>query len=506
VKHVGALAALLLTAACGSAPAPPPDYVTIALANSPTGLDPGISLDEASQKIEQVLFSSLMKIDANLRVVPDLATRFETTDSQNFIVAIPPGVRFHDGREMTAADVAFTFRRFLDPKFVSGRKGAYRGLAAVEELDRYTVAFRLKAPSAAFPIVLVMGIVPAGTGPEAARRPIGSGPYRLVEFVPDDHVTVAAFEGYIAGPPRNAGLIFKVVPDETMRGLELRKGTVDLVINDLSPDLVFGLERDGRLKVVTGEGTDYAYIGFNLRDPVLQDRRVRLAVSHAVDQDAIIAHLRRGLARRTTSVVPPMSWAYDSTVPRVAHDPARARALLDEAGYPDPDGDGPAPRLRLSLKTSTAEPYRVQAAVLQSQLAEAGIAVDVHSYEFATLMADVVRGNVQLYTLQYVGVTDPDMLRRAFHSTQVPPDGFNRGHYENPDVDRLITAATAALDEHERGQLYREIQQRIAADAPYVDLWTKINVAVAQPTLSGVTLSPTADFSFLKDVVKAPQR
>ena len=151
-----------------------------------------------------------------------------------------------------------------------------------------------------------------------------------------------------------------------------------------------------------------------------------------------------------------MSWAYEPTCRRFTHDPANARALLDEAGYPDPDGDGPAPRLRLTLKTSTAEPYRVQAAVHPAAVcADAGIALEVRSYEFATLMADVVRGNVQLYTLQYVGVTDPDMLRRAFHSTQVPPDGFNRGHYRNPEVDRLIDHATAALDEAERGRLYR---------------------------------------------------
>ena len=129
----------------------------------------------------------------------------------------------------------------------------------------------------------------------------------------------------------------------------------------------------------------------------------------------------------------------------------------------DPDGAGPAPRLRLTLKTSTAEPYRVQAAVIQQQLAQVGIAVDVRSYEFATLMADVVRGNAQLYTLQYVGVTDPDMLRRAFHSLQVPPDGFNRGHYKNPEVDQLITQASAALNDAERGQLYREVQRIIAA-------------------------------------------
>ena len=291
-----------------------------------------------------------------------------------------------------------------------------------------------------------------------------------------------------------------------MRGLELRKGSVDLVVNDISPDLVHGLQREGRVSVVTAEGTDFAYIGFNLRDPLLQDRRLRLAVSHAVDTEAIIKHLRRGLARQTTGVVPPMSWAYDREAVPIPHDPERARKLLDEAGFTDPDGGGPAPRLRLTLKTSTAEPYRVQAAVIQQQLAQVGIALDVRSYEFSTLMDDVRRGNVQLYTLQYVGVTDPDMLRRAFHSAQVPPDGFNRGHYKNPAVDELIVQASATLDDAERGRLYREVQRLIAADAPYVNLWTKINVAVAQPTLSGIRLSPTAEFGFLKDVVKGLER
>ena len=498
-----ALAAAMVASACTvRGETTPPDVVVVALANSPANLDPGVGLDEASQKLGQVLFSSLLKIDSTLRVVPDLATRFETEDRVNYVAEIPRGVKFHDGREMTSNDVAYTFRRFLDPKFVSGRKGAYRALKAVDVIDRYTVVFRLQQPSASFPINLVMGIVPAGTGAEAGRRPIGSGPYRLVEFLPDDRVVVEAFDDYYGGRPQNRGLVFKVVPDETMRGLELRKGSVDLVVNDLSPDLVHGLQRGGRLSQVTGQGTDYAYLGFNLRDPVLKDRRVRWAVSHAIDTQAIIEHLRRGLARPAAGVVPSMSWAFEPGVPQYPRDIAKARQLLDEAGFPDPDGDGPKPRLHLTLKTSTAEPYRVQAAVIQQNLAEAGIAVEIRSFEFATLMADVVRGNAQLYTLQYVGVTDPDMLRRAFHSSQVPPDGFNRGHYVNPEFDRVIDQATASLDDEERGRLYRRAQQIVAADAPYVSLWSRVNVAVAQPTLSGVTLSPTAEFTFLKDVKK----
>jgi peptide/nickel transport system substrate-binding protein len=502
-RVVFVLTLLSAAAACGREVPVAERPIVVALANSPTNLDPGVGIDESSQKLHQLLFRSLVKIDADLRVVPDLATRFETTDFQTYVADIPPGVRFHDGREMTADDVLYTFRRFLDPKFTSPRKGAYSSLAAIESSGRYTVSFTLKAPSATFPINLIMGIVPVGTGPEASRSPIGAGPYRLAEFVPDGHVALAPFADAYGGAPANPGLLFKVVPDETMRGLELRKGSVDLVVNDLSPDLVHSLQRDRALAVTTGPGTDYAYIGMNLRDPLLADVRVRQAIAYAVDHDAIIQHLRRGLARRATSVVPSMSWAYEPDVMQFERDPARARALLDEAGLRDPDGDGPAPRLRLTLKTSTAEAYRLQAAVLQQQLAEAGIALDVRSYEFATLMSDVVRGNVQLYTLQYVGVTDPDMLRRAFHSEQVPPSGFNRGYYKNAEVDALLAEAGASLDEARRRALYGRIQRIVAADAPYISLWAKTNVAVARADLQGITLSPIADFTFLRHVRRA---
>lgn len=492
---------LALTLLGCSGPTPrDPSIIVVAMANSPTNFDPAVGLDEASQKIHQLLFSSLVRIDESLRVVPDLAVRFDWPDPLTYVAELPSGVRFHDGSELTAVDVAYTFRRFLDPAFVSGRKGAYRALKSVDVIDSTHVAFRLHEASASFPINLVMGIVPEGTGAEAARAPVGSGPYRLGEFVPDDHTTLVPFAGYYAGAPANAGLVLRVVPDETMRGLELRKGSVDLVVNDLSPDIVDGLRQEAHLQVSTAPGTDFAYLGFNLRDPLLQDRRLRLAVGYAIDQRAIVEYLRRGLATPAIGIVPPMSWAHDASAFHFERDVARAKALLDEAGYPDPDGDGPEPRLRLSLKTSTAEAYRLQAAVIQQNLAEAGIELELRSYEFATLFSDVIRGNVQLYTLQWVGVTDPDMLRRVFHSSQIPPGGFNRGYYKNADVDRLIDAASVALGEQERRALYGEAQRRIAEDAPYISLWYKTNVAVAHARLTGITLSPTAEFTFLQHV------
>jgi peptide/nickel transport system substrate-binding protein len=505
---VSACAAAALSACEAPRQTPPGDWIVMALASSPTNLDPGVGLDESSQRMHQLIFSSLLKIDAELRNVPDLAVRFEMQDPQTYVAEIPKGVRFHDGREMTSGDVAYTFRRFLDPALVSGRKGAYQDLAAVDILDAYTVAFRLKRPSGSFAANLTnMGIVPANSGPRLSAAPVGSGPYRLVEFVPDDHVTLEAFDTHYRGAPRNDGMIFRIVPDETMRSLELRKGDVDLVVNDIAPDLVHGLAAEPHLAVVTAPGTDYAYIGLNLRDPVLQDPRVRQAVGYAVNRDDLVRYLQRDLARETAGIIPSMSWAYPAGAFRFAHDIDQAKALLEEAGYRDPDGDGPAPRLHLTLKTSTVERYRVQAAALQHQLGEAGIALEIRSHEFATLFADVIRGNVQLYTLVFTGgsVADPDIIRRAFHSTQVPPSGFNRAHYANPDVDRLIDLATAAIGEADRRRYYVAAQEIIARDAPMIPLFARTNVAVAQSDLAGIQLSPIGDLDFLWQVSRQKQ-
>jgi peptide/nickel transport system substrate-binding protein len=502
---VVSLAALM--AGC-SAPAPGRQgWITLGTVSSPTNLDPGVGLDEASQRIHQLVYSALVKIGPDLRIVPDLAVRFETTDYTTYIAEIPKGVRFHDGREMTSEDVAYTFRRFLDPAFTSGRKGAYSNLAAVDIVDAYTVAFRLKTPSGAFPGNLsLMGIVPAGAGATLARTPVGSGPYKVTEFVADSHVMLEAFADYYQGAPKNAGLVLKVVPDDTMRSLELRNGSVDLVVNDISPDLAHSLATAPTVDVVTGPGTDYAYIGVNLTDAILKDRRVRQALAHAIDRRDITSHLRRDQARETSGIIPPMSWAYVPDLPTFPYDPAEAKRLLDAAGHPDPDGDGPELRFRLTLKTSTAEPYRLQAAIIQQHLSRVGIGLDLRSYEFATLFSDVVRGNFQLYTLVFTGgsVADPDILRRVFHSGQMPPSGFNRGRYSNPDVDALIDRATAANAEADRRQLYGEAQRLIAADVPVLSLWVRRNVAVARRGLSGVTLTPLGDFEFLRHVSAAP--
>jgi len=295
-----------------------------------------------------------------------------------------------------------------------------------------------------------------------------------------------------------------VLPDDTMRGLELRKGSIDLVVNDLPPDIVHQFEGKG-FAIAKAPGLDYQYLGVNMLDPILKDKRVRQAIGYAIDRHAIVEYLRRGLARPATGLIPSQAWAYEPDIFQFTYDPNRARQLLDEAGYKDPDGDGPLPRLHLSLKVGNAEEFRLQATVIQQQLREVGIDLDVRSYEFATMYADVLAGNFQMYQLQWVGgaMVDPDILRRVFYSTQTPPAGFNRGHYSNPEVDRLLDLAGAATSEAERKKYYGEVQKIIAEDAPYISIWNRTNVAIAQPTLSGLHLNAMSDFESLKDVMKS---
>ncbi|MDQ3171572.1 MAG: ABC transporter substrate-binding protein [Acidobacteriota bacterium] len=499
-----ALSALVLGAGCSQGRMYPDDVIVVAMANTPISFDPRVGADEASQKIHQLLYNHLVRIDEQLRVVPELAETLTNPDPRTYVATLRRGVRFHDGRELTSADVVHTFQSFLNPDFLSPKKGAYRLLESVRAVDPYTVEFRLKEPFGSFPINLVMGIVPAGSGTEIARQPVGTGPYRFGSFAADDRVILHANADYYNGAARNAGLVLKMVPDDTMRGLELRKGSVDLVVNDLAPDIIHTLLDEGRIKVETAPGVDYAYLGFNLRDPLLQDARVRQAIGFAIDRDAIVKYLRRDLAQVATGIIPPLSWAYAGDQQSFTFDPARARRLLDEAGYRDPDGQGSEPRLRLTLKTSTSEVYRVQAAVIQRDLAEVGIALELRSMELATLFGDIIRGNVQLYTLQWVGATDPDMLRRVFHSGELSPGGLNRGHYINPAVDALLERAARSTDDVERKSLYGDVQRAVAKDAPYIGLWYKTNVVVYQPELSGVSLSPIADYTFLQHVRRAP--
>jgi peptide/nickel transport system substrate-binding protein len=503
---IGALVltlAALAAAGCLHRPTTNPNVIVASMPNGPNNLDPRIGTDEASQRLHDLMYDNLVVLDEHLRVAPRLAERLEHPDPLTYVAILRPGVRFHDGHLLTADDVVYTYNFMLDPAFVSGKKGAYSELASVKALDPSTIVFTLKVPFESFPVNLnALPIIPNGAGPELRDHPIGTGPYQFVRYDVDDKVELRAFPDYFLGAPKNDGVIFKIIPDDVMRGLELKNATVDIVLNDVAPDIEFQLRKDPHLQTVESPGVDYQYVGINVRDPILNDVRVRRALAYAIDRRAIVDYLRRGLAGVSTGILPPASWAYapDSFV--FEHDPAAARALLDEAGYRDPDGDGPRTRMTLTLKTTNTEFNRLQSALVQENFRDIGVALEVRTYEFTTLYTDVLAGNFQLYFLQWTGgsLADPDILRRVFHSNQMPPAGFNRGHYSNLEVDRLLDEATVSIDERRRLALYQQVQRMVARDVPYISLWYKTNFVVAQRTLTGVRMTPLGDLDFLRNV------
>jgi peptide/nickel transport system substrate-binding protein len=508
LSRLGVALWVLGLAACTAPPArPDPDIITIAVRAAPNNLDPRLANDETTARIGQLVLNGLMELDDNMRARPKLAERLEQTSPTTYLAHLRRGVKFHDGHELTSRDVVYSYRRLIDPEFTSPYKSAFRPLASVDAVDDYTVLFTVKEPFAAFPAQLVEpGIVPDGAGAEMSTAPVGTGPYRFRRYVVDDRVEFAAFEDYYEGAPANAGVVMKIVPDDTMRGLELRKGTVDITINDMAPDIIHQLAKSGEFRLKTSPGLDFFYVGFNVQDSVLRDRRVRHAIGYAIDRRAIIEYMRRGLARPATGLLTSLSWAYEPDVFQFVHDPARARQLLDEAGYRDPDGDGPLPRLRLTMKISTNEETRLQCIVIQEDLKRVGIELDLRAYEFATMFADVLTGNFQMTALQWVGgaVADPDILRRVYHSSSWPPAGFNRGRYRHPEVDRLLDLAATAATEEERLRHTSQVQKIVAEDAVYIPLWSKENAVLLHPTLSDVTVNPRGDFQALASLKRLP--
>jgi peptide/nickel transport system substrate-binding protein len=503
-RGVALLLASAACAGCSSGPSVPPGYVIVGLENGPLTLDPRFATDATAAQVGDLLFDGLTRLDSQSRRLPHLAAAWETPDEQTYIFHLQEGYQFPDGQPVTAADVKATYESVRDTRSQSPKQQALAPIATIEVLDPLTVRFRLRQPFAPFLEETGLGILPARQIATAPTRPlaepIGSGPFRLTEFALDERIVAARNDGYPLGRPPLAGVVFKVVPDAVSRLLELKRGSLDLVQNGIEPDALGWVSDQPKLTVMTSPGTSFQYIGINLRDPHLADVRVRRAIAHAIDRDAIVGTILKGLATVATGLLPPTHWAYNPNVPTYAYNPKLAKELLDQAGYPDPDGDGPGVRFRLSYKTTTVELRRRIAEVLQEQLAQIGIALDIRSYEWATFYNDIRKGNFQLYSLAWVGIEDPDIYYQTCHSSQVPPLGNNRGYFQEETIDQLTEAARRTDDVDERRRLYAEVQRRVAQLLPVVPLWWTTNVAVMNRRLQGYEIQPNASYVALRNV------
>ena len=488
-----------LLASCTSAEPHEPGTVVVALDEAPQNLDARIGIDATSERMIQLLYGSLLKRTKEFGVEPDLATSWEIPDPKTYIFHLRDDAYFHDGRKLTSRDVVFTFRGLLDGSVKSTKRGTYRLVESVDGPDEHTVVFKLKEPFAPFLWNLTrggIGIVPEGSEPNLGFKPIGTGEFKFVRYVPDGEVVLERNDRYYGNKPKISTVVFKIVPEAVVRALELRKGSADIALNVLSPDMVRVLKDNPNLDTLDSPGTVYQYVAFNMKDPAFADVRVRKAVAYAIDREAIIKYLWREQARPATGVIPIGNWCYAPDVETYPYNPERARELLREAGKSG---------LTFGFKASTDETQRALGAVFQQQLKEVGIQMTIQTNEPATFSADIEKGNFQTYTRRWIGGNnDPDIFNLIFNSMMTPPNGANRGFYVNLRVDELIHIGQMETDVEKRKAAYQEIQKIVAEELPYVSLFYANNVAVYNKRIQGMTPYPSGEYEFLSDITIKP--
>jgi len=503
--------------------------VVFLIESNPANLDPRYAVDGQSQRIGALLFSGLVKRDDEMNVHGDLAESWETPDALTYVFHLRKGVRFHDGREVTSKDVKATIEFMTNAANRSPKRGAFRMIGSIEAPGAYTVIFHLKEPAASFLWNLersAVGIAPADAGNDFARHPIGSGPFRFVSQTQDDAVVLERASSGLKGENSKfqkaqkgesqegehgdaedaettdrlstnsvERVTFRIVPDAIVRALELRKGSADVEMSSLSPDMIPVLAKQETLEVSERPGTNFAYLGMNMEDALLKHRKVRQALAYATDRETLIKYLLRDEAKLASGLLPPNHWAYEPDVQKYGYDPEKAEKLLDEGGFPR-KSDGV--RLQLTLKVSTEEQARTLGAALQEQWRKIGVKLEVHPEEIATLFSDLGKGQFQISYLRWVGANnDPDVFELVFNSKRIPPDGPNRGRYRNAQVDALTDGIRTEMNREKRKELCSEVQKIVAEDLPYIPLWYTDVVSVHAKRLGEIALTAAGDYEFL---------
>ena len=483
------LAVLVLLSACSG---PPRQDLRFALGTAPVTLDPRFDTDAASERVNRLIYRHLVDFDERFRPIPDLAS-WEVIEPTRYRFTLHnDGRTFHDGSRLTARDVKTTYDVLRDPATGSPYRGVLTNVRQIIALDDDRLDFVLNQPDAFFPGRLTHGIMPAhllAAGHSFLAHPIGSGPFSFV---------ARPEEGRLRLRRQKDGLIleFLEVKDPTVRVLKLLHGEVDLLQGDLPPELVQYLAQRPEIRVTRTRGTTFSYVGFNLRDPVTGDRRIRQAIACAVDRASAIRYLLGGDARLAGSLLPPEHWASLPGATGSAYDPAQARALLAEAGY------GPDHPLMITY-TLSSDPLRLRIATFfQRQLAEVGIRVDLRSYDWGTFYGDIRAGHFQMFSLSWVGIKTPGIFRYAFHSASLPPEGANRGRYVSPTVDALIASAETAPSLAVATPLYQALQTVLAADLPYVPLWYEDQVVAMRREVNGYTVTMGGNYDALAVTTK----
>jgi len=527
------------------------DFVTVALSDKFSAFDTLTSTasDAAAERIKNLMFNSLVKKDANFDYVGELAKEIKTSpDGKTITFMLRDGVKFHNGKEFTSADVKYTldelfksngfksgsfFDTVPDEKAVPAPANAAATssptasnsnaspqptpqpevktkriphIVSTETPDAKTVVITVARPALRNQLLsnlVAIPIIPEGSVAQQKEQPIGSGPFKFVAFdASQNTVEFAANPEYWDGPAKIQKLRVKTVTDANSLQAELQTGGVDLapLPSNLPPDTLKAMGDNPNLKVDQFDGSNIQYLVFNTQSPPLNNPKVRQAIGYAIDRQKIVSDLFFNQAKVASSILPLQSWAY-SAGHAYSFDQAKAKQLLKEAGY-----NNEPVSFKYGSGSAAVNQY---AQVIQSALSDIGINVQIETLEVNTIRQQLAQGQFQLYTGVWVGGNqDPIFMRDLFSSTRIPGGAVsccNRSRYSNAELDRMLDDAQNEVDRTRAKDLYVRVWDIVSNDLPLMPLWYPANMAVSNKRLSNIKIGPSGDWSFIKDVEVANQ-
>ena len=499
------LLVLIASALSGAAVAAKPGGTLrmVFMADPPT-LDPAHATDLTSSAVIRQVFDALLELDEKLVPAPALAERWTVSaDHRAYTFHLRRGAKFHNGREVRAADVKYSFERaargkrpWVFEKLVGAREfiqGGAPEIAGVRVVDDATVELRLERPFAPFLHLIAYDAASIVPREEADRRgagfashPVGTGAFRFGSWRRDDQVVLERFPEHFRGPANLERVVFRVIPAEATRFNEYAAGQLD--VSDIPTGRCRALQADPKLKadVAIWPTLGTSALRFNVERAPFTDARVRRAIAHAIDPAIIVNRVLEGCVAPAQGIVPPVLAGWTATAKRLPLDRERARSLLAEAGFPGGRGLGP-----LAYHFNTGDLNQRIAEALQAQLKEVGVALELRRLDWAAHIKVVDDGSAGFFRQGWIAdYPDPEnFLTVLFHSRNVGPPG-NTSRYRNPAVDRLFDEADTMAPGAQRVKRYQEAEQVILDDAAWVSLYHYASRALIKPHVKGLERSP----------------
>lgn len=468
-------------------------------------LIPLLATDSSSHAVAGQIYNGLVKYDKNLNIVGDLAESFDVSkDGLIITFHLRHGVRWHDGAPLTSRDVLYTYQVTIDPKTPTAYAEDFKQVKKITAPDLYTVRVTYDSPFAPALASWGMNILPAHllegkdiTKSSLARNPVGTGPYRFKEWVSGQKIVLEANRDYFEGRPYIDRFIYRIIPDSSTMYMELKAGAIDLMT--LSPvqyaRQTTSKNFTSRFNKYRYPSSSYLYMGYNLRHPLFKDKRIRQAMTAAINKDELIQGVLFGMGQRAHGPIVPGRWAYNPAVKDIGYDPKRAAKLLADAGWKEKNSEGILVKdgkpFQFTILTNQGNQQRLMTAqIIQQRLRQVGIDVKIRVVEWAAFLKEFVnKGNFEVVLLAWSISQDPDMFD-IWHSSKTNIGELNFVGYKNPEVDRLLIEGRSTFDIEKRKRAYFRIQDILADEQPYTFLYVPDALPVVSSRIRGIEPAP----------------